>query len=339
VEAFDRGGNRVAAALQLAWEQGEARPLQTSDAEAVALSLPAPSDFGGRVRTALQVLGPDGAVLSSREVPLRAGEPARLAVEGGPSVLETDGRTPVVLRVDVRDRFGNPVRDQAPQVLSATDRVPAPQPTPEGGWALHFVPDALAQARDAQLEVRAGTLSERRTLRLLPHRPRLAAAARLGLLANAGTVRSPTAGLQLHVWPRLLSEDLGLSVDLGYLPLGAQGRGLEGFEDLRSSAHAWLLTAGPSWRVRPRAGLELWVGAGPSLARLASSTSLAGGAPTTSSGSALGGQAWLGAGRRWGPGTPFVELRLVALSDPGLATLRGSLLAGSLHGGYRFDVR
>ncbi|MBF5042032.1 hypothetical protein FGE12_06470 [Aggregicoccus sp. 17bor-14] len=336
VEAFDRGGNRVAAPLQLRWAEGAPRPLQSSSAEAVSLALPAPSDLRGRVRAAMQVLGPDGSVLTQREVALRAAEPAQLAVEGGPDGLEADGRTPLVLRVLVRDRFGNPVREQAPQVKSPTDPLPALQPTAAGGWELHYVPQPLAQERAAQVQVRAGALFAERALRLRPHRPRLSVAARAGLLANVGTVRSPTVGLQLHAWPRLLSEDLGLSVDLGYLPLGAGGSVAPGLE---ARAHAWLLAAGPSYRLRPRAGLELWVGAGPSVGRLSASTSFGGGTPVQSSGSALGVQGWVGASRRLGPGAPFVELRTVALSDPGLATLRGSLLAASLQLGYRLDLR
>jgi len=337
VEAFDRGGNRVEAALQVRWALGPAQALQSSPAAPALLQLPAPADFRGLVSAALQVLGPEGELLAAREVPLQPGEPARLDVQGGPALLEVDGRTPVVLRMDVRDRYGNPVRDAVPRVLSRTDAVPAPVSTGAGAWEVQFVPELLAHERAAQLELQAGELSVHHALRLLPHRPRLTVAGRVGLLSNLGTVRSPTAGLQLHCWPRLLREDLGLSADLGYLPLGAAGG--DGLAGVESSAGAWLLALGPSWRLRPRGGMEAWVGAGPSLGRLSARTALEGGTPVESSGGALGAQAWLGVSQRWGPGAPFVELRGVVLSDPGLPTLRGSLRALGLQVGYRIDVR
>jgi len=337
VEAFDRGGNRVEAPLQVRWALGEVQPLSSSASAPALLRLPAPSDFQGRERAALEVVDAAGAVLAAREVALRPGAPARLDVQGAPEQLEADGRTKVVLRVDVRDRFGNPVREPAPRALGGKDPVSAPVSTGAGQWEVQLVPEPVAQERPARVEVQAGSLSAHRALRLLPHRPRLSVAARVGLLSNLGTVSSPTAGLQLHLWPRLLHEDLGLGVDLGYLPLGAGGG--EGLEAVESSAGAWLLALGPSWRLRPRAGLELWAGAGPSFGRLSARTALGGGTPVASSGGTLGVQAWVGASRRFGPGAPFVELRGLALADPGLPTLRGSLRAVSFQLGYRLDLR
>jgi hypothetical protein len=168
------------------------------------------------------------------------------------------------------------------------------------------------------------------------HRPVLLVSTRAGVVTNFAEVLAPSAGLRLESWPVLPLPDLGLMLDTGYLRFSlAGGERVPGF-----SGHNELLdvTVALALRTPWEKGLQGWVAAGPTVARVLSRASLGEG-PVLEEGTwVLGAQALVGAGFPLGRGLPFLEARFCWFDDPSLYVLRGALRGGGLHVGYRLEL-
>ena len=71
---------------------------------------------------------------------------------------------------------------------------------------------------------------------------------------------------------------------------------------------------------------------------MSSSVQLSGQQAVTESGFAPSATGSLSAGRRFGPGFPFLEARATWIGDPGLSTVSGSVTTFLALLGYRFHV-
>ncbi|MFY0568134.1 hypothetical protein ACN28E_30470 [Archangium lansingense] len=293
--------------------------------------------FGTREQVVLRLLA-DGASapVLTRTLRLRSAAPARVSVDPLHSLLMADGRSEAVWRISVADRFGNPVREPLPEAVLARELASSLLPKEPGTYELRYVPPEALMDHLSELEVRVGEVHGRGTLQLLRRRPILLVAPRAGLVTNLGDVLAPSAGLRLEVWPLRSWPAVGLLLDTGYLGFSRTGgSAAPGF----TGRNEWLdTTVAVGWRTLNEKGLQGWVAAGPSLARVRSSAAWSEG-PVLEEGTwVLGAQAMVGAGFPLGRGQPFVEARFCWFDDPSLSVLRGALWGGGLHLGYRLEL-
>ncbi|XXF80678.1 hypothetical protein P2318_13270 [Myxococcaceae bacterium GXIMD 01537] len=336
VLALDDAGNPAEASLRLAVEGAEAGALRALGAGRYEASLSVPARFGTReaVDVSLQAEGSD-APLGSYRLLLRPAAPARVTVTASEPRLEADGVREARYRVVVEDRFGNPVREP-PTVVFASEPVGALLPGGPGEWLLRYVPSAVDEVHESRVEVRAGDAIGSGSLRLEPVRAPTAVHLRAGVVTDFGRLRALAAGAQVELRPWRAPAYLRLSLAVDGLTFGGLGAGGPGGVEGRSTylslspaltAHLWLGEK-----------VDLWGAVGPALAWVRSASRVGPGPSLAESAWVWGAQGSLGVGRRWGPGMPFLEARVLGFSDPGLHVLRGELLGVGLLAGYRLEL-
>lgn len=337
VSVRDAAGNPAHAALRLESDLGGSVALSERQAGEYAGALVIPPHFAGHERAELRLFveGVSGPV-ATHTLGLRASEPAHVVVEPLQSVLVADGRSEAAWRISVTDRFGNPVREPWPEAALAKGTESTLLSKEPGRYELRYVPPEARVDHVSELEVRVGEVRGRGTLSLLRRRPVLLVSPRVGLTTNFADVTAPSAGGRLEVWPVRTWPALGLLLDTGYLRFSRAGdEAVPGF----SGVNEWFdTTVAVGLRTLKEQGLQGWVAAGPSVARVRGRVSLDGGPVVEEGAWVAGAQAMVGAGLRLGPGEPFVEARLCWFDDPSLRVLRGALRGGGVHLGYRLAL-
>lgn len=336
VLARDEAGNAADAELRLLTDLGEPVALQALETGRYGAELVLPARIGTRESVELRVQAAGSEVPGvSRRLALSPAAPARVTVEALASEVITDGAREAGYRVVVEDRFGNPVREP-PVVVQATEPVGTPRPSGPGAWELRYLPAAVEEARASRVEVRAGEIIGRAGFLLEPRRFHTATAFRAGVVTDFGRLQAPTAGVQVELRPGTPVRGLGLALSADALSFGGLGRGvLPGFEG-RSTFLS--LSAAPTLHLWLGRGVEVWGGAGPSVAWVRSSAKLGAGPALEEATHVWGAQGTVGVGRRFGPGVPFLEARALWFSNPALHVLRGNLLGAGLLAGYRLEL-
>lgn len=337
VSARDAVGNPAKAALRLEAELGSGAVLTERRPGEYTGALVLTPGFGGRETLELRLLaeGISEPVLT-RTLTLRAAEPARVTLESLQPMLVADGKTEAVWRISVADRFGNPVREPRPQATPSDGSVSKLLPNEPGSYVLRYVPPEARVDHLSRLEVRAGQAKGWGELPLLHRRPVLLVAARAGLMTNFADVRAPSAGLRLEAWPMPSLPVVGVLLDTSYLRFSRTGgAGVPGFTGLNEQLDT---TVALGLRTLRMQGIQGWVAAGPSLARVRSRATLGTGPELEEGTWVLGGQAMAGASLSLGRGQPFLEARFCWFADPSLHVLRGSLRGVGLSLGYRHEI-
>jgi hypothetical protein len=338
VSAWDAAGNPARAGLRLESDLAAEGVLTERQPGEYAGVLGLAPRFGAREQVELRLLAEGApAPVLTRTLKLRAAGPARVTVVPSQAMLMADGRSEAIWRISVEDRFGNPVREPWPEALLAPGLASTLQSKAVGTYELRYVPPEAFVDHLSELEVRVGEARGRGALPLLRRRPVLLVAPRAGLVTNFGDVLAPSAGLRLEVWPVRSLPVLGLMLDTGYLGFSRTGgQAVPGFtgrnEWLDTTVAVGLRTLGKE------RGLQGWVGAGPSVARVRSRASLGEGVVLEEGTWVPGAQAMVGAGLPLGWGQPFLEARVCWFDDPSLHVLRGALWGGGLHLGYRLAL-
>ncbi|PTL85304.1 hypothetical protein [Vitiosangium sp. GDMCC 1.1324] len=337
VAVRDALGNPAHAGLRLESDVTGAQMLTERKPGEYAGVLELSPRFGGRERLELRVLAEGvSAPVGSRTLVLHASEPARVRVEPLHGVFVADGQSEAAWRISVEDRFGNPVREPGPEATLAGGLSGTLLPKEPGQYELRYVPPEARVDHLSELEVRVGKVRGRGTLPLLHRRPVLLVSPRAGLVTNFARVLAPSVGLRLEVWPLRSLLALGLLLDTGYLRFSLTGgEAVPGFTG-RNEMFETSVAVG--LRTLREQGLQGWVGAGPSLARVRGRVPLGDGRVLEEGAWVLGAQAFLGVGLRLGPGQPFLETRFCWFDEPSLRVLRGVLRGGGLHLGYRLAL-
>jgi hypothetical protein len=336
VLARDEVGNPADVELRLLTDLAEPVALHALEAGRYAGELLLPARIGAResVELRVQAAGSEAPVVS-RQLALSPAAPARVTVVALASEVITDGMREAGYRVVVEDRFGNPVREP-PVVVQATEPMGTPRPSGPGAWELRYLPAAVEHARASRVEVRAGEAIGRGGFLLEPRRFRTATTFRAGVVTDFGRLQAPTAGVQVEFRPETPVRGLGFALSGDVLSFGGLGGGaLPGFEGRNTYLS---LTAAPTLHLWLGRGVELWGGAGPSVAWVRSSVKLGPGPALEEATHVWGAQGTVGIGRRFGPGVPFLEARALWFSNPALDVLRGNLLGAGLLGGYRLEI-
>jgi hypothetical protein len=296
------------------------------------VGLEVPERLEGRAAVDVR-LGAEGAGRPVR-VPLAAAAPSAVTVAPSAREVVADGRAALEIRVEQRDRFGNPVTEPPPAAATAMGSAVS---TERDGDAYRVVVRPrrrLAPAEDAVTITAAGR-EESLPVALRAADARATLSGRVGYLASAGGLRSAYAGVEAALWPDRWRR-LGLAVEAGAFSFDrtddvlAAGAAAE----LRGSVRYLPLAAVARWRAAPSERTVLQLGAGAVIAPLAASLRLGDQPEVREAGVAAGALAAFGAGRRLGRGQAFLEARLLWLADPGLEIVRGRLVATGLVAGW-----
>jgi hypothetical protein len=322
--ALDAVGNPAAATLELAAEEGELSPAQEAGPGVVQARLRVPPAFGGRNELVVVARAPSTALSSARTLTLTPGPVASAVLSPDDGVFRGDGRSEVVLTLELRDRFGNPVPG-VPAVRAVRGGIRSLAPAGPGLWRIRYTAAAVAERVPDRVEVELGGVRASADLLLVP--PRTAA-----LLASAGGlagVSGPSgpwlsAGAELPL-PASLSLPPTISAGWRLELLGFAGGGA-GREDDRAVA----LLAGGVLRNELRHGPEWWASA--TAGALFATADRPGASVRWGAAPAL--RLGVGAGIPVRGGTPFLELGFLGSTH----TPVGSVAAVTLSIGYRHDL-
>jgi hypothetical protein len=271
--ALDAAGNPTAAALVLSARGGVLGRVEVRRPGEVAATLSAGTRLSGAeavVTATVPALGVSG----SRAVALRPADAAAAAF-APVAVVRGDGERPAVLRLDVADRFGNPVA-VTPAVQARRGTVQAVEARGDGRWDVRYVPPAAERAAPDEIVARAGAAEALATPLVAPPRPAFTASTWVGpRLALRGGATALAAGgaaeRALDVAP-LLARGLDLALRLegevvrgpretaGAALAGATARATFGRVDLAASASAGLGLGGgaaPAGRLGLALGIQL----------------------------------------------------------------------------------
>ncbi|MBI3181508.1 MAG: hypothetical protein HYZ28_05140 [Myxococcales bacterium] len=342
VRAFDEKGNGVAAV------EARAEVGRLTELGGGAHGLNLPEAFGGK--TAVKVFASSGGAKAELEIPLRPGPPASGSLAIEPALVRA-GDEPATARVELLDRFGNPV-SEARLVVTATSGRPGEVRSLGGGkYELSFSAEAEASPGAHRLEVRSseGPVELSVPVGVLHHLRSwsLSAGGMAGALGNFKDVWG--AGPAAQVSLRAAKSQFELFAEAGgtfYSPALAS----PDHPDLRSSGTQLTVrysgaSASLGFRYfRPLSALgELhgsasagwqWVFPALSLEEAAAVTNATSSGPTArlATGYAL----------RVGPGRLLAELRLLSAwvrADPRRGGLNGNLGGVGFAAGYLLELR
>jgi hypothetical protein len=279
--ALDAGGNGVAAPVVLETDAGRLEEVREPEPGRVEARLRVTSFEGrreARVTASLPALGISG----SRALPLRPGGPAQAAFARPDGVFRGDGSRVEVVRLEVSDRFGNPV-EGAPTVTADRGRVLGLAAAGVGRWDVRYVAPAVDAAAPERLLAAVGPVRVEARRTLLPPEPRWALVPSAGVALDArGRFAGPRAGaaVERHLDRALPPLDLCWRAEAEVLDAGA-GR-----------VSAFLAGASAARALGPRLVLR---------------GSLSGGLAAWSGGAAPAARIGLAAGWMRGRVEPFVE--------------------------------
>jgi hypothetical protein len=331
VRVLDAAGNPTAAPLRVE-PAGPVLLVREAGPGEWTVGLDVPERLEGRAAVDVR-LDAAGAARPVR-VPLAAAAPATVTVAVGAREVVADGQAALELRVEQRDRFGNPAVEPPPAAATAMG---SELTTGRDGDAFRVVVRPrrrLAPAEEAVTITAAGR-TERLAVALRAADARATLSGRVGYLASAGGLRSAFAGVEAALWPERRRR-LGLAVEAGafsfdrtddVLAAGAAAQ-------LKGVVRYLPVAAIARWRAAPSERTVLQAGAGAVVAPLAASLRLGDQPEVRETGVAAGALASFGAGARLGRGQAFLEARLLWLADPGLEIVRGRLVATGLVAGW-----
>jgi hypothetical protein len=288
-------------------------------------------------RSALDVSIMAGDAVAATRVALAPAPAASLAVEPGAREVLADGEEALAVRVELRDRFGNPAPDPPPAAASSA-RVAVSLEREGEAYRVTVRPRRRLVSGEETLTIEGAGTTERLPVTLRSPEPRLAVAARAGWLAAKGPLRAPYASVEAALWPW---GRYGVSLEAGAFAEERVDRVAlsGGTVDLRGQVRYLPVVLSGRWRAAvARAGV-LHAGAGLLVASVAAESQVTGQPAVGDAGFAAGAQLCVGAGRRLGSGTAFLEARALWIADPGLEPVHGRVLALGLAAGWAHGLR
>jgi hypothetical protein len=247
-----------------------------------------------------------------------------------------DGRSPVRLRVVLRDRFGNEAEGE-PRLETDAGSVSAAVPDGRAFLAT-FVPPLLHEGGTATVAVRSGAARAQGQVALRPRIRELALSARTGFFSDLHGLAAPLLGVEGALRTQALGLQFALVLDLSWA--GGRQRGAAGAALLDARDDFLIGSAAGAVRLPLSERSVIWAQAGAALVGAAASVRVSGPArgDATSRGAVPGVEVGLGAERRMWGGVPFFEARLLRTQPFSLPNLDGTLTALTLCAGYRIEM-
>lgn len=338
-ELRDAAGNPASDELRVAVSPGAAvvEPVAPGEAR-VRVRLPAA--FAGAAELRLLASCARGPATAQLALPLLPAAPASTRLLLGASPVRADGAAQIPLRVQVEDRFGNPVPGAALVAEAQGGKVTAPASLGGGAFGATFTPPLLREPGSALLRVRAGESVGDLRVPLAPSQRLFALSPKLGAVTNLGRITSPLFSLEAALRFERLGTQLAVLVEASWFFASHGDAVVADGQPVGASTRADFLplAAGLSWRpfVAPHA--QAFFTLGPSLLFQRASQQFAN-QPRLSQGAVTAG-AFVSAGAelRLGRFVPMVEARYSWQRDPGLFTLQNPVRGFALLFGSRFEI-
>jgi hypothetical protein len=244
----------------------------------------------------------------------------------------------VVLEVVVVDALGNPVND-VPVGSGGAGEFREALPVSPGRWGLPYRPPSISENTSEQVVVKAGAASTTLDLELVARRLAVSLGLKAGVSVAGGSV-GMGVGAEVGAWTHVGRAQLGLVLDVDWwMVSGTSDVTVGGASSSYKATQNYipiLLSLG--WRTRFADRWMLWATLGGGGSVVSNSAQVSGQPTVSESGFAPAVSASVSAGRRLGPGFPFLEVRATWIGDANLSTLSGSSTSFLGLLGYRFDV-
>jgi hypothetical protein len=337
VNALGVGGGLVdAEGVAVFADAGKVGPAERVATGTYRFTLAIPRQLPGT--GVITVVARAGALHGEATLGVVAGPAAAVRIEG-PSACQEGGEG-CRLEVSALDAYGNPATE-IPTLRAARGEVSPASSSQAGRWVATYRPPPVVLDAEDEVSVVLGPVRAAHRLRVAPARAELGFAGRAGAALQDGRLGVAVGGGAFALRRLASAWLLGGGVEVEWWAEGRSGAA----EGPSSSVHftadrSQLLLAAVALAERPVTDrLLLWASAGGGVARVTSTTRLAGSpsvsevgwAPAATGAAALGVHA-LG-------GVPFLEARVAWVGDPHLDTLRGSVAPLFLQLGYRLDAR
>ena len=333
--AFDAAGNLTADPLEFSASSGALESGARAEGD-YRLRFQAPKALGGQGVSTVTARSPRTKAVATLRIPLTAASAERAEVVPERRAVIADGHSPMLLRVVLRDRFGNEA--QGTPVL-ATDTGSVSAAVPDGaGFVATFVPPLLHEEGEATVAVRSGAAQARTQVALRPRVRELALSARTGFFSDLHGLAAPLLGVEGALRTQALGLQFALVLDLswGRRPARRSG-GRSGARLARRLPHRLRCRRGagtahrqdgdsgrrpaPRWWALPHRCA--------SAAPRAETPPLAARCPASR---------WVSARSGACGGAPFFEARLLRTQPFSLPNLDGALTAFTLCAGYRLEM-
>ena len=336
VSGRDSAGNAPSEELLFESTAGQVRATRTAPGE-WDLTLSLASSFSGRETVEVRASG--SKTSASHQLPLLPGPLETAAFESGEATVIADGASPLRLRIQLRDQYGNTVSDVHPELSAGSGQAQLEES--EGALYASYLPPLLRERSDTILSLHAGSAIARSRLTLLANVQRTALSAKLGAVSNFAGFSAPLVGLEAALRTDRFGPELAVSLEADYGHRGYSEMQRLGTSNLmaQSSVDLALLHLSAAWR-RPFGDANaLWIAAGPSAAAYWTRVKLGDGASRRGFAVAPGLQGSVGAERRMRIVVPFIELRAGWITSSGLPILEGPLRTLTFLGGVRLETR
>ena len=200
---YDAAGNPSIGPIVLSADVGALTRPEEGGAGEVRAMLRVPPRYAGRGQ--VQVQARAGGASAARTVALRPGPAARMTLAPDGASVRADGRSEVVLSLEVRDRFDNPVAEP-PRLQASWGPPPALEPAGLGCWSVRYRPPAADERRTVHLTAKLEEAYADAGLLLLPSPDR-----QVSLFAAGGglaALRGGVAGGQLLLGAELPAPEV-----------------------------------------------------------------------------------------------------------------------------------
>lgn len=336
VRVLDAEGNATDADVSIDSELGEVGETSRQAPGLYRTQLAVPAALG--TDRTIVVIARAGSASAKATLNLAPGPPASIDLYT-PDSIRADGSTVCQMHVRVADAFGNPA-DEMPTGAADHGELGRAAKVGPGLWVLEYRPPRLSRDIEDEVRIGAGTSTATRRVQLVAPAAIVSLAPKVGAVLGSG-VTSAAFGAEISAWTHLGGAQIGLALEGAYWSLGSSGsvHGLVGV-DFSGDQGYLPLTLSVAWRQPIGSRVLMWLSLGGGVARVSSTVQLiqlaqtvdeARWAPVASGALSFGLRAWRG--------SPFVELRAMAIGDPNLETLSGSLAPiFFLQAGYRFDA-
>lgn len=195
---LDAAGNAVDAPVELDVDGGDLSRPEPAGKGAVSARLAVAPRLGSREEAVVTARSPAAGISGSRGLRLLPGPAAEARFTPRDAVLQADGRREAVLRLAVRDRFGNPV-PREPALAAERGEVLGVDPDGAGSWRVRYRAPAVPGRTQDRLAAEVGPARAGAALLLVPPR---------------GVSILPTVGAMFDVRGRFLAPRAGLALEL-----------------------------------------------------------------------------------------------------------------------------
>lgn len=304
-------------------------PVPAGPGEARAeLQVPDRFDGHGTVTVAATV----GAARATATVQLVAGPAHEVRL---PNAEPLRAREQVTLRGEVVDAWENPVL--TPPTVTAERGVVVVE-RDGAGFLLRYTAPSTRSEEPAALQLAAASVTQTHTITVVPRPALLTGSLKGGYATNLGAVSAPMGGLEVGVWAEPWGRHLGVVLEGGLI--GSTSAATVARTQETVSAHTTFVPVVLSVALDLPLTRLLWLrpAVGGGVSALFQTLRVSEEPWVSESGLGAAAQLSLQAGLRVGVGGPFVEVRGLFVSNPGLATLEGALFSMTFSGGYVFDI-